>query len=217
MSALSWLTAATRLPAADGVSPSGQQHAKGFPVGAAGWQHLMLLLVAECLSSGTDRIDRVGLGAAAAGRALGPGDLDDPLPMQVQERGQPGAVPAAVPAGALDRPTAPRPVAGDVDVGERQQLLVASGSSLGHGLGEDPTDRADGGSRQVSRWVSTPMTPSTVPATVSARDGHAVAPSGAAVVGVGLGGVTARHNSPDPKDHRPRPRLQLPRLDRPRR
>jgi hypothetical protein len=132
-------------PAADGVSSGGQQYAKGFPVAAAAWQHLMLLWVAwvPVERHGPQRPGSV-LAPVRRAERLGRATPGDPLPVGVQERGQPGAVAA----GALDRPTAPRPVAGDVEVGEPQELLVAGGVGPGRGLGQDPTDRADGGSRQ---------------------------------------------------------------------
>ena len=50
---------------------------------------------------------------------------------------------------------------------------------------------------RVSRWVSTPMTPSTV----SARMGTRLLLREAAMVGVGLGGVTARHTYDGSQPH----------------
>src|SRR5207342_3875810 len=76
-------------------------------------------------------------------------------------------------------------------------LLLAGGVGPGRGLGEDPTDRAEAAAARVSRWVSTPMTPSTV----SARMGTRLLLREAAVVGVGLGGVTARHNCDRSQPH----------------
>jgi hypothetical protein len=155
-------------PAAGGVPSGGQQHPQRFAVAAAARQRLVL--VAKGLPSRTDRIDRVGLGAGRAGGALGPGDLHDPLAVGVQKCGQPGAVAA----GALDRPAAPRRVAGDLRAGELQELLVAGGVGPGRGLGEDPTDRAEGGSRQgVTVGVDADDAVDGV-----CQDGHAVAPSG---------------------------------------
>jgi hypothetical protein len=97
----------------------------------------------------------------------------------VQQRGQPGAVAA----GALHRPAAPRRVAGDLRAGELQQLPVAGGVGLVAVWARIPPTGLTAAAARVSRWVSTPMTPSTV----SARMGMRLLLAEAAVVGVGLG------------------------------
>ena len=64
--------------------------------------------------------------------------------------------------------------AGGLRVGELQELLIAGGVGPGRGLGEDPTDRAEGGSRQgVTVGVDADDAVDGV-----CQDGHAVAPSG---------------------------------------
>ena len=58
--------------------------------------------------------------------------------------------------------------------GEFQELLIAGGVGPGRGLGEDPTDRTDSGSRQgVTVGVDADDAVDGV-----CQDGHAVAPSG---------------------------------------
>jgi hypothetical protein len=103
--------------------------AGGLDRGAAGRQpdlercsvpcgtRLSELVAAQGLAGGSGGVQRVGLGAVAAGCSLGPVQLNDLLMVSMQEPGQPGAVAA----GALDRPD---PLAWLLG-GQGQQLLVA--------------------------------------------------------------------------------------------
>ena len=75
------------------------------------------LVTAQSLAGGPGRIQRVGLGAVAAGCSLGPVQLNNLLIVGMKEPGQPGAVAT----GALDRPD---PLAWLLG-GQGQQLLVA--------------------------------------------------------------------------------------------
>jgi hypothetical protein len=117
-------------------------------------------------------------------RAAWVGHLHDPLAVLLQHHRQAGAE-AARP---LDRP---QTAARKVTVRKAEQLLVARRIGTGGGLGEHPAEIGDGCRGQGVAVVSTPMTPSTSSASMVMRWSSL---GGAAVVGVGLGGVTARHN-----------------------
>jgi hypothetical protein len=99
------------------------------------------VVVAKRLAGGPDGIQRVALGAAAAGWPLGPGDLDDPLTTLLQHCRQAGAE-AARP---LDRPAA---AAGQVGLGEAEQPLVAGRVGADRGPGQHATEAGDGGRGQ---------------------------------------------------------------------
>jgi hypothetical protein len=110
-------------------------------------------------------------------------DLDDLLTMAKEEGRQPGAEAA----GSLDRPAAPpRHLAGP----ERQQLLVAGGVGGSGGVIQQATDSGDGGGGQ---GVAVGVDPDDAIDGLC-QHGHGGCPplEWAAVVGVGLGGVTAR-------------------------
>jgi len=144
------------------------------------------------LTGSTDRVQRVGLGARAAGWPLGSADLDDLLTTLEQEAGQAGTVAA----GTLDRP-ATAPV--DLDPGGLQQLVVAGGVGAGRGLAQDATGRGErGGGQGVAMGVDADDAIDGV-----CQHGHAVVlpRRKTAVVGVGLGGVTARHNCDGSQPH----------------
>jgi hypothetical protein len=78
------------------------------------------LIATRHLAGGPGRVQRIRLGAVAAGGPLGPVQLHHLLGVNGQEPGQPSAVAAS----ALDRPH-PLPM---MLVGELQQLLVAVGT-----------------------------------------------------------------------------------------
>jgi hypothetical protein len=69
-----------------------QQHPECLAVAATARQRQMLM--AEDITSSTDRIDRIGLDAGAAGWPLEAADLNDPLAVGEQEGGQSSAIPA---------------------------------------------------------------------------------------------------------------------------
>jgi hypothetical protein len=117
--------------------------------------------VGEHLAGGSDRVQRVALGAAAVRWPLGSTHLDDPL-TTLQQRGQAGAEAAR----SLHRPQA---AARNLTVGKAEQLLGAGGVGAGGGLGEHPAEVVTAAAVRVSRWVSTPMTPSTSSASMAMR------------------------------------------------
>jgi hypothetical protein len=119
----------------DRRAAGGQPHRqRGSWTGRSG---LGQLLTAQDLASGPDGVQRIGLGAMAAGGPLGSIQLHYLLGVSMQEPGQPGTVPT----GALDRPH-PLPT---VLVGQLQELPVAIwgggrgqvGQGLAGGRGQD--------------------------------------------------------------------------------
>ena len=165
------------------VDPGGgQQDAHRFPVAAARGGEVV---PGQGLAGGPDGVEVVGLGAVAAGRPGRPVDLDDPLAVLEQEGGQPGAVAA----GALDRPD---PAAWGVLVGEGEDAPVAHRVGGALVVAETtPPAASTTAAVLVSRWVSTPMTWSTWPASMDMRFLLSV---GRSMVGTGLGAVTARQD-----------------------
>jgi hypothetical protein len=115
----------------DGRAAGSQPHReRGSWSGRSG---LGQLITTERLAGGPDRIQRVGLGAVAAGGALWPVQFDHLLGVGGQRPGQPGPIAT----GALDRP---HPRSG-VLVGQLKELLVADRGS-GHGQrGQDLAGR----------------------------------------------------------------------------
>jgi hypothetical protein len=178
-----------RLELADGGHPSqggaasgGQQHPQCLPLTPTPWGRQVVL--AKSLAGGPDGVQRVALGAAAAGWPLGSGDLQDLLAVLLQEPRKASAEAAR----SFHRPAA---TARQLEQGEVQQPLVAGRVGAGGGPGEHAAEFGDGGGGQGVAVV------------VDADDavdelcqhGHrgGLPWVGAAVVGVGLGGVTARH------------------------
>jgi hypothetical protein len=166
------------------AASGGQQRPQRLPLTAPTGDCRAVL--AERLTGGADGVQRVALGAGAAGWPLGPADLDHVLAPSEQEAGQAGAVAA----GALDRPAAATGI-GQVGLGEAEQLPVAGRIGAGRGLGEDAAEVGNGGGGVgVAVGVDADDAVDGL-----CQNGHVVVSlRGAAVVGVGLGGVTARHN-----------------------
>jgi hypothetical protein len=124
---------------ADRAASRDQQHADGFAVAAG--RGLCEVFALERFAGGTDRVERVGLGAVAPGGALGAVDLDDPFALREQEHGQPGAEAA----GRLDRPDS---AAARVPACVAQQALVAEGVGRDRRLrGDHSRARRDRGGR----------------------------------------------------------------------
>jgi hypothetical protein len=98
-------------------------------------------VVCEHLAGGSDRVQRVALGAAAVRWPLGSTHLDDPLTTLLQQRRQAGAEAAR----SLHRPQA---AARNLTVGKAEQLLGAGGVGAGGGLGEHPAEVGHGGRGQ---------------------------------------------------------------------
>ena len=82
-----------------------------------------------------------------------PAHLNDAFALPKKELGEPGAVAA----GALHSPAPP---VRQITQGKAQQVLITIGAGRGLRAGHHRPDRGDRGGGQVSRWVSTPMTPS---------------------------------------------------------
>jgi hypothetical protein len=99
------------------------------------------MILSEGLMGGADGIQGVALGAGAPRWSLGPADLDHPLALGLQERGQLGAVAA----GTLHRPTAPT---GHLRSGELEQATIAGRVRADRGLGPQAADRVGGGGGQ---------------------------------------------------------------------
>jgi hypothetical protein len=123
-------------PRPGGAAAGGQQHAQRLPLPPTPWGGQVVL--AERLTGGPDRVQRVALGATPGGRPLGPTHLDDLLAVLLQEPCQAGAE-AARP---LDRPAA---TIGQLAAGEIQQVLIAGGVGAGVGLGKYPAEAGDSG------------------------------------------------------------------------
>jgi hypothetical protein len=103
----------------------------------------------------------------------------------LQQRRQPGAEAAR----SLHRPQA---TARNLHESEAEQLLVTGGVGAGGGPGQHAAEVGDGGGGQgVAVGVDADDAVDEL-----CQHGHCGGPPavGAAVVGVGLGGVTARHN-----------------------
>src|SRR6266516_2189614 len=132
------------------------------------------LVTGERFAAGADGVKRVALGGGAAA-SLGPVDLDHPLAMGEQEAGQA----RAVAAGALQRPAA---TTSSVLAGDLQQLLVAGLAACDLQLRQQPAVGGQDRSAWLSRWVSTPMTASTLPSSM-----------GTAVVSSSKSGDRGRH------------------------
>jgi len=92
------------------------------------------------LTGGADRVQRVGL-AAAAGRPGGPVDLNHPLATVDQHPRQP----SAIAAGTFNRKAA---ATRDMDAGEGAQAPVADCVRGDDQLPKQPTDRGNGGRAQ---------------------------------------------------------------------
>jgi hypothetical protein len=122
-------------PGAGGAASGGQQHPQGLPLTPTPRRGQAVL--AKRLAGGPDRVQRVALGAAAAGWPLGPTDLQHPLAATAQERGQSGAVAAR----CFHRPAT---TARNLTVSEVEQLLVAGRVSGARGLGQHATQAGDG-------------------------------------------------------------------------
>src|SRR5215218_4536516 len=132
----------------------------------------------------SDGVDSIGLGAAGPWRPLGPGGLHQLLTVGTEEGGEA----RAVAVGALDGPAASP---GQLGSGEAEQRRVAGHIGADRSLRQEATNRVRTAAARVSRWVSTPITPSTS----SAKVGMWWTPFWVtAVVGVGQGGSTARQN-----------------------
>jgi hypothetical protein len=97
--------------------------------------------LAKRLAGRPDRVQRVALGAAAAGWPLGSTHLEDLLAVLLQEPGKAGAE-AARP---LHRPAA---TARQLRVGEVQQPPIARSIGAGGDLGQHATQAGDGGRGQ---------------------------------------------------------------------
>ncbi|KPI33195.1 hypothetical protein OV450_6688 [Actinobacteria bacterium OV450] len=143
------------------------------------------VLGCQGLLRGPDGVEHVGLASAAVGCPLGPADFDDLFAGLVEEGREAGAIAA----GAFQGPAA---AARDVLAGEVQQAPVTAGVRRGIGAGQDCPDGTDGRCCEG------------VPVGIDADDavdlfceyGHVVVllAGRTAVVGVGLGGVTAWRN-----------------------
>jgi hypothetical protein len=141
----------------DRRTPGGQPHRQRRPV--AGRSRLGELVAAQRFAGRPDGIEGIGLGAVTASGSLGPVQLHHLLLVGMQEPGQAGAIAT----GALDRPHPPTVLS----VGEPQQLLVADrGGRHRHLLNDRAADCLDDRSSVGVLWVSTPMTSSTVSASM---------------------------------------------------
>jgi hypothetical protein len=119
------------------------------------------VLARERFAGGAQRVELVGLGAVAPARSRWPLDLDDPLALLEQERGEPGAEAAA----GLDRPD---PAGGCVLAREAQQQLLPNGlAAIVVSTSRAPDSAATMAAACESRWASTPMTWSTRSASMS--------------------------------------------------
>jgi hypothetical protein len=147
-------------PRQGGAASGGQQHAQRLPLTASSGRGQPVL--AECLAGGPDRVQRVALGTAAGGQPLGTADLHDAFANLVQEHRQAGAE-AARP---FHRPAA---TAGDLHASEVEQLLVAGRVGAGGVCASTPPRLVTAAAVRVSRWVSTPGTPSTSSASMAMR------------------------------------------------
>jgi hypothetical protein len=118
------------------------------------------VLTTACVSASPDGVQRVALGAGTAPWSLGPVDLHDPLALVGQEAGQP----RPIAAGPLQRPAAARPAA-------RSATTLSSRCAPDWLLGTSswatsPPLRSRIAAAWASRWVSTPMTASTLPSSI---------------------------------------------------
>jgi hypothetical protein len=123
------------------AASGGQQYPQCFPLATPPWDRHAPTVLAQRLAGGSDRVQRVALGAAARGWPPGSADLHDPLAVLLQEPCQPGAEAAR----SLHRPAA---TAGQVGPGEAEQPLVAGGVGAGGELGQHPAQVGDGGGGQ---------------------------------------------------------------------
>ena len=92
------------------------------------------MLAAQRLAGGAHGIELVGLRAVATGRSCRTIDLDDPLTLLEQERGEP----RAVTAGALDRPD---PTSRSMLPGEGEHALRAEGIGGDRHVGDEAAGR----------------------------------------------------------------------------
>jgi hypothetical protein len=84
------------------AASGGQQYPQCFPLATPPWARHSPTVLAQRLAGGSDRVQRVALGAAARGWPPGSADLHDPLAVLLQEPCQPGAEAAR----SLHRPAA---------------------------------------------------------------------------------------------------------------
>ncbi|MFH9016639.1 hypothetical protein ACH4C6_35810 [Streptomyces sp. NPDC017943] len=110
----------------------------------------------------SDGVGHLGLAAAADRRSLGTQDLDSLFAGLVEEGGQPGAITA----DSFHRPAT---TVGDVLAGELQQAPVAAGVRGASVVARAAPMGLTAAAARVSRWVSTPMTPSTGSASAVTR------------------------------------------------
>jgi hypothetical protein len=115
--------------------------------------------LAKRLAGRPDRVQRVALGAAAAGWPLGSTHLEDLLAVLLQEPGKAGAE-AARPSTAQQR----RP--DNCAWAKSSSRRSPAASALVVIWASTPPKRVTAAAVRVSRWVSTPMTPSTCSASM---------------------------------------------------
>jgi hypothetical protein len=120
------------------------------------------VLGGQGLLRGPDGVEHVGLASAPVGGPLGPADLDDVVAGLVEEGGESGAV-------AADAFQGPAATARDVLTGEVQQALVTRALAGESVLARTAPIGLTAAAARVSRWVSTPMTPSICSARMATR------------------------------------------------
>jgi hypothetical protein len=120
----------------DGTLTGAQQHSDGFAGAAPAGVGQMLS--AERLASSPVGVEDVGLGTVAAGGPLRAVDLNHPLALFEQMRGDPGAEAA----GALDSPTRPAGITA-VLADPGQHSLVAKGVGGDRDVTEFAAGRVD--------------------------------------------------------------------------
>ena len=179
ISALSWLT--VWVQAVTALRRVVEQDSEGLAVAAAA--HDGGMLGDEGVAGNVGGVQGVALGGGAPGRTASAWDLDDLL-ILVKKKGLQAGAEAA---GTLDRPAAPtRQLAGR----EHQQFWIADGVGGCGGVHQEAADGGDGrGGQGVAVGVDADDAVDGL-----CQHGHLRLSSlgGTAVVGVGLGGVTAR-------------------------